>query len=387
MYGDLALTIEGGSGGANAIDDTRTGGGGGGGGLFISSLSGLTIGSSGIVSGDGGDGAVSGFGASGGGSGGGIVLFDPVVTNDGTVHADGGDGGKGGGFGAGGGGGGGRILVAGAPAGTGTYSLVGGQTGICCPSGQSPGQLGEDGAGGVLTIDPDAFPKCAVLTNSFLVYDTRVRPPKFESREVMLADQFETGVFEVESLELLGNPADLNDEGITNSDTHMVGYEIEPADDAEHVRVTIRVTSRFGEIVVDTVKPDRLLVPSAKSLGNPVDPLDPGADHFKCYRVELAEGPPEFTTEPVFVQDQFIGEPKLFDVEEPIRLCNPVDKNGEGIADADTHLMCFKVKPADGEPGFKMVRDIHTNNQFGPLQMVAIAEEELCVPSEIEIVE
>lgn len=158
VYGNLTLALEGGSGGAGG--STGTGGGGGGGGLFISSLAGLTVGSSGIISADGGDGAVSGFGASGGGSGGGIVLFDPVVTNNGTVRANGGHGGKGGGFGAGGGGGGGRIMVAGANAGTGTYSVVGGHTGLGGGPPQAPGSPGQNGADGVVSVDSYAFPPC-----------------------------------------------------------------------------------------------------------------------------------------------------------------------------------------------------------------------------------
>ncbi len=181
----------------------------------------------------------------------------------------------------------------------------------------------------------------------------------------------------------------MNDEGITDSDTHLLAYKIDQ-EEGEHEEVTVRVTNRFGEIVVETEKPDLLLVPSAKSLEDPVDPLDPGADHFKCYRVELADDAPEFESVQVFVQDQFIesqfGQPRLFDVVEPIRLCNPVDKDGEGITDANTHLMCYEVAPADGKPKFKKVKRIHTNNQFGPLRVFAIKAKELCVPSEKEII-
>ena len=69
------------------------------------------------------------------------------------------------------------------------------------------------------------------------------------------------------------------------------------------------------------------------------------------------------------------------DVKKPKWLCNPVDKNGEGIANPDDHLLCYKVKPAKGEPKFDKVKAIHINNQFGPLQLDAKREKELCVPS------
>jgi len=41
--------------------------------------------------------------------------------------------------------------------------------------------------------------------------------------------------------------------------------------------------------------------------------------------------------------------------------------------------MCYKVKPAKGEPRQVPVVGIYTSNQFGPLQVDT--KEELCVPS------
>ena len=75
----------------------------------------------------------------------------------------------------------------------------------------------------------------------------------------------------------------------------------------------------------------------------------------------------------------------MFNVKLPIRLCNPVDKNGEGIADPETHLLCYQAQAAKGEPKFLKVIGIHTNNQLGPLQLDALKEQELCVPSTTEV--
>lgn len=148
-YGDVAVAIEGGSGGAGGTDtyglDCTTGGGGGGG-VLVQSETGITISATGIVSADGGDVPFfSNNGAPGGGSGGGIVLIAPSVQNDGTVTAEGGAGGHGGCCGGGGGGGGGRIATYGTTAGVGTYSVAGGP--------RYPGDLyaGQDGSPGVLT--------------------------------------------------------------------------------------------------------------------------------------------------------------------------------------------------------------------------------------------
>ena len=57
-------------------------------------------------------------------------------------------------------------------------------------------------------------------------------------------------------------------------------------------------------------------------------------------------------------------------------LCNPVDKNGEGINDPDNHLMCYEIKDK-----FKQ-KNIHTHDQFGPETLDTKKIKELCVPSE-----
>ena len=226
----------------------------------------------------------------------------------------------------------------------------------------------------------------------FLVYDAKRTKgsPKFEKRTVTLADQFDDGgparVFKVKKVERLGNPADKNGEGINDPDTHYVSYKIKRGKgELKHVKLTgIRVINQFGEIILDSDKPDRLLVPSAKDLENPVEPLEPGADHFKCYKVKVTKGTPKFEKREVLVVDQF-NQPALLKVKKPERLCNPVDKDGEGIGNADGHLLCYKVKRAKGEPKFEKIQGIHVNNQFGPLQLDAKKEKELCLPSEKDI--
>jgi hypothetical protein len=88
----------------------------------------------------------------------------------------------------------------------------------------------------------------------------------------------------------------------------------------------------------------------------------------------------------VTVVDQF-NQMKLFDVRKPLRLCSPAEKRvGDEVTEIENprdHLMCYAVKRAKDEPKHKKVRDIHTNNQFGPLQLDTEKEEELCLPSTI----
>ena len=66
-----------------------------------------------------------------------------------------------------------------------------------------------------------------------------------------------------------------------------------------------------------------------------------------------------------------------------MRLCLPVDKNGGGIIDEASHLVCYKTKAGAGQPAHtRVLNQIHVNNQFGADQRLnTIKEDELCVPA------
>jgi len=239
---------------------------------------------------------------------------------------------------------------------------------------------------GTITND-DAPPP---IHDHFLCYQVKLpKAPKFVPRTVTLDDQFETGTFHVVKPFSLCLPADKNGEGINDPNTHLESYQITPT--SPPVKETnITVTNQFGTIVVDTVVPDRLLVPTAKSLTGPVNPPDPdthNVDHYKCYTVINHKGSPKFR--PILgvtVEDQFTDPAKIFNLTKPTRLCTPVDKNGEGIKDETAHLMCYLAKPAKGQPKRQPVSGINLNNQFGAERLSTVKEEDekgeyLCVPS------
>ena len=65
-------------------------------------------------------------------------------------------------------------------------------------------------------------------------------------------------------------------------------------------------------------------------------------------------------------------------VDEVERLGNPVDKNGEGISDADTHLVAYEIDDGDPEHEKRLLR---VTNQFGELLLETDDPEWLLVPS------
>jgi len=261
---------------------------------------------------------------------------------------------------------------------------------------------------------------------------------------VSLADQFETAEFDLGKPVSLCNPVDKNGEGISDSETHLLGYQIqlaktEPAQPKFVKRANLKVVNQFGTLLVDALEQKTLLAPTAKSLQEPVPPPDPQGhevDHFKCYkakaRSKLCLGDPARRCKTdtdcgeagpcagkfpegleVTLEDQFT-DPRRYVVAEPSELCTPVDKNGEGIKHAGAHLMCYQIKPVkktcqagspqnalgackkeedcggvkeqtafcQRQPKREKVVGIHTGNQFGQRLLDAVKELELCVPSE-----
>ena len=226
----------------------------------------------------------------------------------------------------------------------------------------------------------------------FLSYQVRRShdQPKFEKREVFLADRFGEGDFEVKKPVALLNPADKNGEGITDPNTHLISYRVKGPQFEKFENVPVE--DQFGQLLLDVKRPDRLLVPASKNPSAPPDaPIiaDINLDHFLCYPVKESKRPQGDDDDdddggshlPVqaFVVDQF-NQPKVFDVRRPTRLCNPVDKDDEGIKNPNNQLLCYQVKPARGEPKHIRIKNIFVHDQFGPNKVDTKKERELCVP-------
>ena len=101
----------------------------------------------------------------------------------------------------------------------------------------------------------------------------------------------------------------------------------------------------------------------------------PDQNHYKCYSVESEV----FEPLAVELKDQFGGSRAR--VLIPRYLCNPVDKNGEGIPNREVHQVCYEIVEQPDHRRHKVL----TSNQFGELVMKTVRPELLCVPSKKEI--
>jgi uncharacterized repeat protein (TIGR01451 family) len=225
------------------------------------------------------------------------------------------------------------------------------------------------------TPTPTLTPAPAAALNHFQCYETHPRPPARRANGIALVDAFGSSTGALRAPKRICNPADKNGEDPTapGDPEHLVGYRLEQSPRFTEVADQV-VTNQFGAVVVDLVRPDYLLVPSAKSLIAPPAPLGGATiDHFKCYHVRG-----RFRRAGITIADQFGS--LTVDIKRPTRLCVPVSSDGAPIIDAAAHLLCFETRPASRVAA---AGRIFVNNEFGDEELRAYRPTELCVPSEL----
>jgi len=221
------------------------------------------------------------------------------------------------------------------------------------------------------------------VVDHFMCYKARTtkRTERFVATSATLTDSLEAATFTLKKTSALCLPADTNGEGVVDDCTRLKAYRLKGP---KHVKQRgIAVSDRFGSLSLDTVKPDRLLVPAAMELGEAAREPGDSLDHFKCYKVKVTKGTPRSPKQTrADVVDDF--ESRTYELKRPTRLCVPVDRDGEGIVDDVDHLVCYRAKRAKGEPKHSKVRGmIYTRDGFGAERLDSRVEEELCVPATV----
>jgi hypothetical protein len=200
----------------------------------------------------------------------------------------------------------------------------------------------------------------------------KVTNEPFAQRPVTLVDQFGTTSATVIRPTRFCNPADKNSGGILDPTAHLMCYQLR---ESGFARRTVVVRNQFGDQTVTVVKPETLCNPAEKN-GVPFGNANGASlDHFKCYRIR-AKG---FTTRTVTLTDQF--ETRTDTVLKPRLLCNPVDKNGEGIPNPALHLTCYTLKAAPFTPQPVVVEDQFGAQSGQPFAGECSRRAQICLPS------
>ncbi len=214
-----------------------------------------------------------------------------------------------------------------------------------------------------------------------LCYRAKTTPKteKFAPVGTELVDALESSSSEVKKTLGLCVPADRDGEGVVDDCTHLKTYKLKGP---KHAKVSgIVMSDAFGTLTLDSLNPDRLLVPAHQNSGSPASEPGDSRDHYKCYRVKPTRGTPKFPKGvQVNVSDAF--EDRLYDLKRPLRLCVPVDRDGIAIVNPGDHLLCYKAKRAKGEAKHAAIKgQLHTSDAWGAERLDTIVEDALCVPA------
>ena len=108
----------------------------------------------------------------------------------------------------------------------------------------------------------------------------------------------------------------------------------------------------------------------------PKDPFGGKFDHYQCY--DIVDGGSGLKAN-LKLNDQF-GE-NAAAIVKPAMLCNPVDKNGEGIPAKEVHLVCYTIKTEKSQ-----TRVVAIQNQLEEAKYYVKGPQMLCVPSTKQII-
>jgi hypothetical protein len=112
--------------------------------------------------------------------------------------------------------------------------------------------------------------------------------------------------------------------------------------------------------------------------GEPTAATRPPLDHFKCYSGSAAADHAAAGRR-VTLSDQF-GESTAV-IAKVYNLCNPADKNDEGINQEEAHLVEYKLVDRRSVTGRFLKHRVVVDNQFGAMSLLVQRPNRLMVPS------
>lgn len=210
--------------------------------------------------------------------------------------------------------------------------------------------------------------------------------PKFVPIPYLVtSDQFGEWRFSVAKSAELCAPANVegSDPTAPSHTEHLETYQIKRVPGTGKFPKTLNqtVVDRWGTLTVDLLKPERLLVPTAKSLVSPPTALgSPVTDYFTCYKARTSKGAPKFMPRLASVVGDQFGSLSL-NVLKLKKVCVATNKNNEepGAELHGEHLVCYQVKL---QTAFTPIR-AYTANDFGGETLDVKKPFELCIAAQM----
>ena len=242
-------------------------------------------------------------------------------------------------------------------------------------------------------VEAGATTTVTYLSDHFLCRDVKLESAALPTAAgVALADEIESKSFDVRKTGATCAPADVNAQGVADTNVHLHAREVkESPGEPHHVRQSgVRLATELGLFTVDTVKPDRLLVPASAGVGAPLpapNPLAHDVDRFKCYKARLSSGSPALprgaTALGITLSDAFT-DGTVFTLSKLQRVCDAADENGAGVENPGAWLACFQAreKPptVTGTPT-ATIDGLFSTSEFGTEELATRRKYEVCIPA------
>jgi hypothetical protein len=279
------------------------------------------------------------------------------------------------------------------PDGDGTGTPAGGATPTPAdPNGATPTVASSGGptAGGTPT--PQGTPTVQSLEavlDDFLCYATKPTrgTTKFVPKlGVRLNDAIESFAFAVKKPIALCAPADKDANGIADPVISLERYRIQrERRTPRFARGTRHAVTALGALLLDTFRPDQLLVPTAANASAPPalpDLTTHAVDRYKCYRVRVTRKTPKIPFDlQVTVTDGLSSPARRFKVKSPTRLCVASDEDASRLRNPAANLLCYPVRLVRGEPKHVRRQGLYLDNDLGATRLDTVRETELCLPA------
>ncbi len=164
---------------------------------------------------------------------------------------------------------------------------------------------------------------------------------------VRLANAFADLTADLKSRTLLCAPTATGAADVLDATTDLAGYTLTPekGQPKQVPQTAVKLTSQLGSLVVDTAKPDLLLLPTAENADTSPYLTVNQVDRFVCMKAKLSKGQPKLAkTLQLTTNDELTGLPERVLVKKLVRICAPIGADGGPTKHAD-RLVCFQVSP------------------------------------------
>jgi hypothetical protein len=195
---------------------------------------------------------------------------------------------------------------------------------------------------------------------------------------------YATGQVSFKAARSLCTPAEIDHE-VLDPSLRLAGYPVKltAASPPRGPYRRVGVRDRFGDHTIDLTKLHSMLLPASLD-PTIVPPAPPSSalDTYTCYKGKISSGTTKLPKGlQVTASDEFTSPATVLDVAKLRHVCVPTDV-GAGVVRPDVLLMCYKSKPAPGQPRHQAQFGLNVTTEVTGAQRLDTRKgDAVCVPA------